>query len=228
MLRPMREGVCRKSATQRPHNRVMRNLPQTQDYAKMCHRRDFSLEKPPACGHFLRLGLVLRRNAAHRVRNPAIVQNQPVLGARAVNPSGKTRFQKSSVEQNPGIIPRKRPPGKIRAFEARRKADNQKPGIKRPKRRNRRIVTTRKFPAVILPKRRQTRTQGTGKVRRTKRRCLHKRSVSPFQNFPKWFWCGVSVSRFSGKTLAAQKRLRICVPSPKPAVEDSGMLAAAL
>ena len=54
-------------------------------------------EKTPACRDFGGFGLVLRRDAAHRVDDAGAAQLEPVPGMRAVAAGGETRFQQGAV-----------------------------------------------------------------------------------------------------------------------------------
>src|SRR5262249_1059090 len=70
-------------------------------------------------------GLVLRRYAAHRIRDPAVDQFESIVGMGAVFTPCKAKLVKCLVKQYAGIVAGERAAGAIGALESGREADNQ-------------------------------------------------------------------------------------------------------
>ncbi len=112
-----------------------------EDDAQIGHRGDLGREIGPAGGDLRRLGLVLRRHAAHGVGDPAVDEAQPVIRARRRSCPRRSRsVMQRRVEQVAGIVAGERPAGAVGAAQARREPDDQQPRRERPEGRHRRVV----------------------------------------------------------------------------------------
>src|SRR5580704_7248939 len=105
-----------------------------------------------ARGDLRRLGLVLRRYAAHGVDDAGMAQDQPVIDAACIIPFGETEFQQSRVEQVAGEVAGERAPCTIGAAQPRRQTDNQKVGVLAAPRRDWSIMPIRMGDALCCAK----------------------------------------------------------------------------
>jgi hypothetical protein len=69
---------------------------------------------------FFGFRLVLRRYAAHRIRDDAIDESEAIVGSRFILSLGETERQKSLIKKIARVIAGKRPPRAIGAIAARR------------------------------------------------------------------------------------------------------------
>ncbi len=77
---------------------------------------------------FLGQRLVLRRDAFHRVRNPAVVQHESIIGRTGFGPAGEAEPVQCPVQQQSGMIAGEGTPCRIGTMKARGESDDQQTG----------------------------------------------------------------------------------------------------
>ncbi len=110
MYRPQSEGS---------QDRSMSNSTERKNHRSIREFRYLLAQIVVTGPNLLGSGLVLRRNAAHGVGNPASAQPQPVPAPAAGRPVCKAEPEQCFVQQKPGEIPGERPPGGIGAMQPR-------------------------------------------------------------------------------------------------------------
>lgn len=178
MPRPVREFIGRNPCSESLQNRIVRDQTKADDGPQAAHGLYFPGEKRQAVFHLIACGFILRRNTAHRVGDPRRNQSQPVIRPRRIRPPREPEFKQRGIQKIPGVIPRERPPGKIRPAQPRRQPDDQKACVKGAERRNGCIMLVGKFRAVLGAEITKTRT---------------KRAITPRN-------CSRTIGRISGDT----------------------------
>ncbi len=84
---------------------------QCEHYRSRRERIQFVREKPIAGVDLCPDGLVLGRQALHRIRDAAIQQGQPVIRRQRLGVRTEAELVQGFIQQDPGMIARKRPPG---------------------------------------------------------------------------------------------------------------------
>ena len=107
----------------------VRALAQRQQHLEPRHHGHLGLEERPAGGELDGQGLVLGRQAAHRVADAGIGQRQTVGRVGPVGAGGEAELQERRVEQVAGIVAGEGTPGAVGALHAGRQADDQQPGV---------------------------------------------------------------------------------------------------
>ena len=125
MPRAVSKGERRKTPTKRAHGRLVGDAAQRQnrsargDPGKVC--RQVSI----AGAHLLRRRLVVRRQAFHRIGDPAIDELLAIGDRRAIAPQRKSEFVQRRVEKDAGVVSGEGPPAGIRAVHSRCQAHNE-------------------------------------------------------------------------------------------------------
>ena len=128
---------------------------------QMSHGRDVRDKELTARVDLGGQGLVLRRYAAHRIRDGAIDEFKSIIDPLVISPLGEAMPQKRGVEEIAGKVAGKRPTGAVCAVQSRRETDDQKTRAQRTERRNRRIEIVRPRLAIVVTKFGQARAQRT-------------------------------------------------------------------
>lgn len=115
MLASMAEGQVALPQSQRFHNRLMADMAERQDDPPVWHRRQLRFEKGPAVIELFGQRLVLWRNAARCIGDPAINQGEAVIRRLRIDACGKAEFCQGRVERVAGIIAREGPARSIGA-----------------------------------------------------------------------------------------------------------------
>ena len=133
----------------------MRDRAEREDRPEPRHSADLGGEKPPAGRDLARFGFVLRRHAAHRIGDAHAPELETVIRTGVIIALGEPEFAQRRIEQSAGVIAGKRPPGPVRAAQARREADDQQFGSGIAEGRNRRIEPFRVGSPLSLPESRK-------------------------------------------------------------------------
>lgn len=103
----------------------MRDAAQGNNGAELFHFSDGRREKIATGSYLFRCWLVLWRNTAHCISDPAVDEFQPIARVRAVITARKAKLAERFIEQHAGIIACERPTGAIGSLESRREANDQ-------------------------------------------------------------------------------------------------------
>ncbi len=110
---------------ERAKNRFVGDASQSEDHARRCLPPQLAPKKYSAGRDFEAVRFVLRRYATHRIGDPAALELKPVIGSLGKSAARKPMPQQSGIENNAGIVARKRSPRPVGAFEPGRQADDE-------------------------------------------------------------------------------------------------------
>lgn len=134
--------------------------------------RHLCAEKMVALPDFTQFRFILRWQAFHRIGDTAAGKGQAVLWIRRAGVVGIAEFVQRLVQQDPGVISRKRTSRAVRAMHSRSQADNQQIGGGVAERRDRQCVVARFAGTNFIEKNRQAGAGAAGRVKR----CSHART----------------------------------------------------
>ena len=145
------EAARAGAKTECPQHCTVSDQAKREDRTKPGHRRNLGREELAARRYLRPLWLVLRRDAADRIGDAAVVKRKAIGGVGTVGAASKAELTEGGVEQVAGEIAREGPACAVRPAQAGCQADDQQPGVKVAEARNRRIVPVRLGRPVILP-----------------------------------------------------------------------------
>ncbi len=136
------------------HPRFESDLSQPDNHADIRQEADFVQQPRPAGVHFHGERFVLRRSTAESGNDVAIAQPEPVGTVHGLRLKCKSCFMKGPEQPVPAFVTGEHPPGPVPSVRGWCKADEQDPGMRIPKARER-FPPVRVFgkPAHFRPRR---------------------------------------------------------------------------
>src|SRR5262245_59459696 len=161
VARPVSEGKGASLQLKRVQNRVVGNATNGKKRDEIGQRLDAGKKKRAAGCNFLGRRLVLRRHAAHGIRDHAIDKLKRIGRAPMVAPARQTRLEQGGVEQLAGKIAEEWSPGTVCAFKPGRKPNDEEPGALGSERRYRAIEPIGMRAPVLLAEGDEARAERT-------------------------------------------------------------------
>ena len=103
MQPPVLEREERTSEPKRREHSMVSDGAESEDCTESGHCVDLGDEELPAVDDFALLGLVERRNTAHRIGNAHAPQFETVVGTRVISALGKAEFTQGLIQEPTGI-----------------------------------------------------------------------------------------------------------------------------
>ena len=125
VLRTVGKAPCRRPQSAGAQDRAVRDRSQRDHDAAGPQCGQFALEIAVALPHFGRQRLVAGRQAFHGVRDAAVDELEPVIGADRLGARGKSVRMQRAIQEDARMVAGERPTRAVRTVQAGRKPDDE-------------------------------------------------------------------------------------------------------